>query len=173
MRPLLCFVVLLSTFVRFAAQEVKKGDKHAMHGLHADAKAYIDELEDPKRGEYQKPYQVMMALDLKAGETIADIGAGSGYFALRFAQHAGEQGRVYAVDVNPEMILHLNRRVRELGLKNIVSILAPPDDPLLADGSLDRVFICNSWHHIEKRPAYLSLLKKMLKPGGQLVMIDH
>lgn len=70
------------------------------------------------------------------------------------------------------MIVHLNRRMRDLGAKNVVALLAAPDDPLLADGSLDRVFICDTWHHIGSHPQYLALLKKMLKPGGQVIMID-
>jgi ubiquinone/menaquinone biosynthesis C-methylase UbiE len=76
------------------------------------------------------------------------------------------------VDVNPDMIVHLNRRIRDQNVQNVVSILAAPDDPLLADASVDRFFICNTWHHIENREHYLSLLQKMLRPGGQVVMVD-
>jgi arsenite methyltransferase len=108
----------------------------------------------------------------REGEVIADIGAGSGYFTFRLAHHVGDAGRVYAVDVSPEMVVHLNRRIRDLKLNNVVSILAAPDDPLLADASVDRFFICDTWHHIENHTRYLGLLKKMLKPGGQLVIID-
>ena len=70
------------------------------------------------------------------------------------------------------MILHLNRRIRQLKAMNVTSILADPDDPLLADGSIDRFFLSNSWHHIENHRKYLSLIEKMLKPGGEVVMID-
>jgi len=96
-----------------------------MHRLHNDPKSYIGALEDPRRDTYQKPQEVLAALDLKAGETIADIGAGSGYFTFRIAHHVGPKGRVYAVDVSPDMIRHINRRIRELKIKNVVSILAP------------------------------------------------
>ncbi len=113
-----------------------------------------------------------MALDLKDGERIADIGAGSGYFAFRLARHVGEAGRVYAVDVNPDMIIHMNRAIRDMGVGNVTTILAPPDDPLLADNSIDRFFICDTWHHIENQTKYLALMKRMLKPKGQVVMID-
>ena len=68
--------------------------------------------------------------------------------------------------------MHLNRRIRDLHVKNVVSILSAPDDPLLADASIDRFFICDTWHHIGDHAKYLALLKKMLKPGGQVVMID-
>jgi len=120
----------------------------------------------------QKPHEVITTLKLKEGEVIADIGAGSGYFTFRLAHHVGDTGRVYAVDVSPDMIVHLNRRIRDLHLKNVVTILAAPDDPLLADASIDRFFICDTWHHIENRDRYLALLKKMLRPGGQIIMVD-
>lgn len=164
-----CALALIS--VPLAAQDATKRDTHEMHALHRDSKAYIAMLEDPKRDAYQKPHEVITALDLKPGEVIADIGAGSGYFSFRFAHHVGP-GRVYAVDISPDMILHMNRRIRDMGITNLTTVLAPPDDPLLADGSLDRVFICDVWHHIENQGQYLTKLKKMLKPGGQLVMID-
>jgi ubiquinone/menaquinone biosynthesis C-methylase UbiE len=143
-----------------------------MHRLHQDSKAYIASLEDPARDAYQKPHEVVMALGLKDGERIADIGAGSGYFAMRFAHHVGANGRVFAVDISPDMIVHLNQRVRDAGVDNVRTILALPDDPLLSDGSVDRAFICDTWHHIGNHPQYLARLKKALKPGGQIVIID-
>src|SRR6185503_20174366 len=76
------------------------------------------------------------------------------------------------VDVSPDMIRHINRRIRELKTTNVVSILADPDDPLLAERSINRFFICDVWHHVENKSKYLSVLKKMLKPGGEIVMID-
>jgi arsenite methyltransferase len=166
---LIAFVLLP---VAVHAQDAVKRDQHQMHGLHRDPKGYIAALEDPKRDAYQKPHEVVHALSLKSGEVIADIGAGSGYFTFHFARHVGEKGRVYAVDVSSDMILHVNRRIRELKTSNVVSILADPDDPLLPDQSVDRFFVCNVWHHIENQTKYLSLMKKMLKPGGEVVMID-
>ena len=170
-----CSRTLLATLILPAlacAQDHTHRDMQEMQHLHKDSKAYIAMLDDPKRDVYQKPHEVIAALNLKEGETIADIGAGSGYFSFRLAHHVGDPGRVYAVDVSPEMVVHLNRRIRDLKLKNVVSILAAPDDPLLADASIDRFFICDTWHHIENHDRYLALLKKMLKPGGQVVMID-
>lgn len=154
------------------AQDTIKRDQHEMRRLHSDPKSYIGALEDPKRDTYQKPREVIMALGLKAGEVIADIGAGSGYFTFRLAHSVGDKGKIYAVDVSPDMILHINRRARELKATNVVSILADPDDPLLPDGSVNRFFLSDSWHHIDNQTKYLSLMKKMLKPGGEIVMID-
>ena len=145
--------------------------QHAVHQLHGDPAAYIAALEDPARDAYQKPHEVMQALGLTEGQVIADIGAGSGYFALRAAHHVGATGRVYAVDVSPDMIRHLHRRVRDLGLLNVAPILAPPDDPLLPQ-PVDRFLIVDVWHHVEDQAGYLALMKTRLKPGGQVVMID-
>lgn len=141
------------------------------HKLHRDPAAYIAALENPKRDAYQKPREVMQALDIKAGEVIADIGAGSGYFTLRLAHHVGPTGRVYAVDVSPDMIRHLHTRVRDAGVVNVSPILAPPNDPLLPQ-PVDRFMIVDVWHHIDDQTGYLALMKKNLKPGGQVVMID-
>jgi ubiquinone/menaquinone biosynthesis C-methylase UbiE len=166
----LAAIALLPTHL--TAQDAVNRDAHEMHQLHDDPKAYIGALEDPKRDAYQKPHEVLTALKLKPGEVIADIGAGSGYFTFRIAHQVGPKGKVYAVDVSPDMIRHLNRRIRELKATNIVSVLADPDDPLLPGQSVNRIFICDVWHHVENPAKYLSTMKKILKPGGEIVMID-
>jgi ubiquinone/menaquinone biosynthesis C-methylase UbiE len=163
-------IALAAWIPTMAAQAPK--DQHEMHGLHKDTAAYIKALEDPKRDAYQKPHEVMEALALKPGEVIADIGAGSGYFTFHAAQHVGPTGRVYAVDVNTEMIKHVQQRARELKVSNVTPILAPPNDPLLPE-PVDRFLIVDVWHHVEDQPGYLSVMKKRLKPGGQVVMIDY
>jgi ubiquinone/menaquinone biosynthesis C-methylase UbiE len=113
----------------------------------------------------------MEALGIKAGEVIADIGAGSGYFTIRVAQHVGPQGRVYAVDINKDMMAHLEKRMRDLKVTNVTQILARPNDPLLPE-PVDRFLIVDVWHHIEDQPGYLAVMKKHLEPGGQVIMID-
>jgi arsenite methyltransferase len=175
MRRTMCLGVGLGAAVALAAglgAQSKPLTIEEMHKLHQDPKAYIASLEDPARDAYQKPHEVVMALGLTSGERIADIGAGSGYFSLRFAQHVGTTGRVFAVDISPDMIVHLNQRIRDAGLDNVRAILALPDDPLLPDASVDCVFICETWHHIADHPRYLGVLKKILKPAGRVVIID-
>jgi arsenite methyltransferase len=166
------FFSLLLIPATISAQDAVKRDEQQMHRLHIDPELYLGALEDPKRDAYQKPQEVMGALGLKAGEVIADIGAGSGYFTFRLAHQVGDRGKVYAVDVSSDMIRHINRRIRELKAKNVVSILADPDDPLLPEASVNRFFFSDSWHHIENQTKYLSLMKKILKPGGEIIMID-
>jgi arsenite methyltransferase len=172
MKPLLSLFALLAVPLSLFAQDNVKRDHHQMHQLHGDSKAYIGMLDDPERDAYQKPDEVLTALSIKPGEVIADIGAGSGYFTFRLGHHVGNNGKVYAIDVSPDMILHLNRRVRDLKAMNVSSILADPDDPLLPERSVNRFFFSNSWHHIENHTKYLSLMKTMLKPGGEIIMID-
>jgi ubiquinone/menaquinone biosynthesis C-methylase UbiE len=161
--------IVLCAGGQVAAQAPK--DQHDMHRLHGDPAAYMAALDDPKRDAYQKPHEVIEALQLRSGEVVADIGAGSGYFSLRLAHHVGPTGRVYAVDISPDMIRRMNERIHEAGLANISTILASPGNPLLPR-PVDRFLFVNVWHHIEDQAGYVALMKKMLKPGGQIVMID-
>ncbi len=169
---LLCLVCALPGPVLLAQPQTKPMTAGEMHKLHADSKAFMAALDDPARDAYQKPHEVITALGLKDGERIADIGAGSGYFTLRFAHHVGNKGVVYAVDISPDMIVHVNQAIRDAGLDNVRTILALPDDPLLPDRSVDRIFICDTWHHIANHARYLEVMKKLLRPGGQVIIID-
>jgi ubiquinone/menaquinone biosynthesis C-methylase UbiE len=164
------FAALMVPAVLASAQTAPTA--HEAHRLHADSTAYIASLEDPARDAWQKPHEVIEALALKSGERLADIGAGSGYFAVRFARHVGAGGRVFAVDVSKDMITHLETQAKAAGVSNVETILAPPDDPRLPDASVDRVFFCDVWHHVDDQAGYLEKLKKALRPGGEIVMID-
>ena len=126
---------------------------------------YAKVLEDPSRDEWQKSHDVVMALNLKPTDTIADIGAGTGYFARRFAMHAG---KVYAVDIDQKLLDIAGKEAPA----NLKTVLATPDDPRLPDGSVDVIFFCDVLHHIENRAAYYPKLAKALKPGGRIVVIE-
>jgi ubiquinone/menaquinone biosynthesis C-methylase UbiE len=126
---------------------------------------YARLLENPQRDEWQKPDEVIQALDFRPGESVADIGAGTGYFSRRFARHAA---KVYAVDIDASLL----ERARKNAPPNVEFILAAPDDPKLPERSVDTIFFCNVLHHIENRPAYYAKLKRALKPGGRIVNID-
>lgn len=168
---LYCTAILPTLLI---AQEMpKKGTIEQINKMHQDPKAYIAMLENPQRDQEQRPDEVIAAMDIKQGESLADIGAGSGYFSFRFAQKVGSGGRVYAVDINPDMILYMNRHIRDMGIKNVVTVLSAPDDPFLQKAGVHRFFICNTWHHVQNRPQYLALLKQILRPGGQIIVIDY
>jgi len=172
MRHLLPLAALITTVSLPTVAAAQTATTQAeMHKLHSDPTAYAKALDDPKRDAYQKPHEVMMALDVKAGEVIADIGAGTGYFSLKLARHVGDTGRVYAVDVSPDMTRLLNTRIRDGKLTNISTILAEPNDPLLPQ-AVNRFLIVDVWHHIDDQPGYLAKMKSLLKPGGEVVMID-
>jgi ubiquinone/menaquinone biosynthesis C-methylase UbiE len=126
---------------------------------------YARILEDPSRDGWQKPHEVIMALKLRPDEAIADIGAGSGYFTRRFANHAG---LVYAVDIDRELLGLIDKA----GNPKIKTVHAAPEDPKLAPESVDTVFICDVLHHINHRGAYYAKLNMALKPGGRIVIID-
>jgi ubiquinone/menaquinone biosynthesis C-methylase UbiE len=145
--------------------------QHDAHRLHNDPTKYIAALDDPARDAWQKPHDVLMALGLRDGDVVADIGAGSGYFALRFARHVGA-GKVLAVDVSQPMLDELTKRAAAAKLTNVTPVLARHDDPTLPSGGVNVVFTCDTWHHIEQRPAYLAKVRQALAPGGRFVIVD-
>jgi len=126
---------------------------------------YAKVLEDPSRDEWQKPHEVVMALGLRPTDVIADIGAGTGYFARRFANHAR---KVYAVDIDKELLAIIQKNAPP----NITVVLAAPDDPLLPEHSVDIIFFCDVLHHIQNRASYYPKIARALKPGGRVVVID-
>jgi arsenite methyltransferase len=144
----------------------------AQHPLPDTQSDYIHHLEDPQRAEWQKPQEVVAKLGLQPGDKVADLGAGSGFFTLLFAKAVGPQGKVYAIDVLPEMLGYIRRRAQDDHVRNIQLVQALPHDPKLPPASVDMIFVCNTLHHISERPTYYQLLVKALRPGGRLVNVD-
>lgn len=124
------------------------------------------------RDGWQKPDQVVQALAIRPGESVADLGAGSGYFTLRLAKAAGPAGRVFAVDVDAADLEDLGRRARELGFSNVQPVLAGPADSGLPEGGADLVFLCNTYHHLADRVGYFGGLKRSLRPGGRVAIVE-
>jgi len=129
------------------------------------AEEYAKILEEPGRDAWQKPQEVIQALELKPTDVVADIGAGSGYFSRRFAKYAA---KVYAVDIDAGLLKIASKDAPA----NMVTILSAPDDPKLPPASVDLVFFCDVLHHIDNRPAYYAKLRRALKPGGRIVNVD-
>jgi 2-polyprenyl-3-methyl-5-hydroxy-6-metoxy-1,4-benzoquinol methylase len=145
---------------------------HQTHQVPRSPEQWVKALERPDRDGWQKPEQVVEALALKPGAAVADIGAGSGYFSVRFARAVGPRGTVYAADIDEGLIEYLRQRAQKEGLTNFKAVHGQPDDPLLPPASIDLVFICDVIHHIENRGAYYAKLASALRPGGRLAIVD-
>ena len=133
---------------------------------------WLERLESPSRADWQKPDDVVRALDLQAGDAVADVGAGSGYFSTRFARSVGEKGKVFAVDIDRGLVEYLRERASKERLGNLEAVLAAPDDPKLAPRSADMIFLCNVAHHIENRSGYYKKIAAALRPGGRVAVVE-
>lgn len=139
------------------------------HGF-GDAEKWAHVFDDPERDAWQKPHQVIQALGLKPDAVVADLGAGTGYFSVRLARML-PKGKVYAVDLEPDMVKYLGERARREGLKNVTAVAAAPDDARLPR-KMDLVLLVDVYHHIDDRERYFSKLAGSLAPGGRLAVID-
>jgi ubiquinone/menaquinone biosynthesis C-methylase UbiE len=148
----------------------KKGVDHDHSKPFEHTDKYIDFLEREDRIKWQKPDAVIEKLDIRGDEVIADLGAGSGYFSFPFS-FAVPQGKVYAIDIEPEMLRYIHHKAMMNDIKNIEAIRAEPDDPKIPEDS-DRVFICDVLHHIENKPLWLERLYNQMKKGAQLILIE-
>jgi predicted methyltransferase len=139
------------------------------HSFH-DAQSWSKVFDDPQRDAWQKPHEVVQALALAPSAVVADIGAGTGYFAVRLA-HMVPKGRVYAVDTEPDMVKYLGERAKREGLANLTAVAGKPDDPKLPQKA-DMALLVDVYHHIGNRERYFRALGESLKPGGRLAVID-
>jgi len=149
-----------------AAAQSPHSHQHNFGGAEHWAKVF----DDPERDATQKPHEVIQALALKPDAIVADIGAGTGYFSVRFA-HFVPQGRVYGVDIEPDMVKYLAERVQREKLDNVRAIAGAADDPRLPE-KVDLIVMVDVYHHIADRTPYLKKLKDSLKPGGRVAIID-
>ena len=133
------------------------------------ARMFNKKASDPKN----KPDKILETLALHPGQNIADIRAGGGYFSLRFADAVGREGKVYAVDTDPEFLEFIRNGAREKGPDNIETILAAGDKLNLPERILDLIFMRNVCHHLPNREEYFRKLKVLLKPGGRVAVIEY
>jgi|GEM_PF-974652 len=144
-------------------------DAHHMKPFE-DVEKYIAFLERPDRAEWQKPDEVVAALELQGNETLYDIGAGSGYFSFRFAK-ALPKGKVIAADTEAEMVRHVHHKTMTEGIENVTAKVIGVDDPGVTD-DVDLVFICDVLHHVQDRPAWMKKLAEEMQVGARLVIIE-
>ena len=149
-----------------AAAQAPHSHQHSFSGAEKWAKSF----DDPARDTWQKPHEVISALALASDAVVADIGSGTGYFAVRLA-HFVPKGRIYGVDTEPDMVAYLARRAKQAGLKNLVSVAGRPGDTALPE-KVDLALMVDVYHHIADRPAYFAKLRDALKAGGRVAIID-
>ena len=137
-----------------------------------DVKEFVGKFETESREIYAERKEILEKCRLKEGMAVADVGAGTGLFTRLFAEAVGKEGRVYAVDIAPKFIEHIEKTCKEAGLKNVKGVVCKPDSVGLEDGSVDLVFICDTYHHFEFPNKTMASIHKALRPGGQVVLID-
>lgn len=158
-----------------AAGHEHGGDDYRHHTREHDfsgAEEWSARFDSPERKAWQKPEEITAMLEIEPGMTVVDLGAGTGYFLPFLSAAAGESGRVVALDVEPDMVRFMAERAEREGLANVEPRRIPFDDPELEPGSVDRVLIVNTWHHIAERAAYAEKLLAALKPGGRVYVVD-
>jgi SAM-dependent methyltransferase len=143
---------------------------HTREHSFSGAEHWARVFDDPARDAWQKPHEVITALSPAPDWVVADIGSGTGYFAARLA-HFVPKGRVYGVDTEPEMVKYLAERAKREGLSNLVSIAGSPDDANLPV-KVDLVLMVDVYHHISERERYFTRLRRSLKPGARVAIID-
>lgn len=130
-------------------------------------------LDRRERELEEDPDLAMRLIRVQRGSTVADLGAGSGYFTVRLARAVGNEGKVYAVDIQPGMLTLLQQAVTRQRLTNVIPVLGAPDDPRLPAESLDLVLMVDVYHELAAPQVTLGHLKRALKPGGRLVLLEY
>jgi len=129
-------------------------------------------LDRQEREQEEAPTKAVAALKLKPGQVVADIGAGSGYYSMLLAPAVGATGKVYATDVQPEMLALIQKKMTANGVQNVETVLGTATDPKVPDGSLDLALMVDVYHELQQPQVFLRALKRTLKPDGRLVLIE-
>jgi ubiquinone/menaquinone biosynthesis C-methylase UbiE len=159
-----------------SAQQAARPGVHPISGrVYANVMGFqgADWLDREERDIEEAPDAAIDALGLTPGLVVADVGAGSGYMTVRMARLVGAGGRVYATDIQPEMITLLERRVAAERIANVTPVLGLVDDPKLPDGAVDLELLVDVYHEFSEPQKMLRGLRKALKPGGRLVLLEY
>lgn len=163
----LTFAALLP-IVALAAEPYRATSSHPFD----DVARWKKVFDDPGRDEWQKPGEVVAALEIEAGASVADLGSGTGFFLPHLSRAVGATGVVFAVDVEPNLVVHLRERAESERLRNVIPVLASFDDPRLPPKSLDLVLVVDTFHHLDHRLEYLRRLREALGPAGRVAIVD-
>jgi predicted methyltransferase len=166
------FVLLTITLNLVSAQEksVRPGINDSFQN--PDVKKYAGTFEGESREVSVKRKEILAAVGLKPGDSIADIGAGTGLFTRLFAAEVGPKGKVYAVDIAEKFLDHITKTNKEAGINNVKTVLCKPYSTELTANCIDVAFICDTYHHFEFPSRTMASIHQALKPGGRVVLID-
>jgi len=162
--------LLLAAFAALVAASASAQTPHTHQHSFSGAERWAHVFDDPERDKWQKPHEVIQALALAPGARIADLGAGTGYFAARLANML-PKGRVYAVDIEPDMVRYLGERAKRENLGNLQPVQGKPDDPALPE-AVDLVLVVDVYHHVDDRTPYFRRLARSLRAEGRVAIID-
>ncbi len=166
-------LLLLLTGSSWAVAEAPAVDPEInAHYQDADYARWKGIFESPGREVYDHRSEILNALEIKPGMRVADVGAGTGLYAMLFADSVGPTGTVYAVDISESFVEAIGARATEAGLKNVVPVLSHQESTELPPGSVDLVFMADTYHHFEHPRAMLGSIRAALVPGGLLAIID-
>lgn len=154
------------------AQEKSVNPGINKHFEDPDAQEYIKWFEGDDRAVYVRRHEIISTLNLKPGSSAADIGAGTGFFSFLMAKQVGPEGIVYAIDIAANFVNYIKETAEKKGLRNVHAIQNTQHSALLGEKSVDTVLICDTYHHFEYPFDMLASIRKALKPGGMLVLVD-
>ncbi|MGE3818799.1 MAG: class I SAM-dependent methyltransferase [Isosphaeraceae bacterium] len=137
-----------------------------------DVKAFVDRFESESREVAAKRNAIVDSLAIKPGMRVADVGAGTGLFTRLLAEKVGTAGKVHAVDISESFLKHIAEESKKLGQSQVTTLLGAQADAKLPANSVDLIFLCDVYHHVESPKAWLASLRKALKPDGRLVLIE-
>ncbi|MFG0316047.1 MAG: class I SAM-dependent methyltransferase [Planctomycetota bacterium JB042] len=133
---------------------------------------FVERFEGESREVFRERSRILEVLALRPGLDVADVGAGTGLFTLPMARAVGPDGVVHAVEIAPNFIAHVEERAAAEGLSNVRTVLCTESDARLEAGSVDLVFVCDTYHHFAYPASTLGSLRRALRPGGRLVVVD-
>jgi predicted methyltransferase len=178
MRPsvLRCAAVLIGCVLLAALIDAQAGGVHPLSGRRYASVLSLqgaEWLERTERETEEDPTRALDLIDITAGETVADVGAGTGYFTVRLAARVGASGHVYANDIQPLFLKSIERRVAREHLANVTTVLGAVDDPKLPEGRIDVALLVDVYHELSEPQRMLQHLRRSLKPDGRLVLLEY
>ncbi len=165
-----CAVLLLAALT-LAADPAPSHDATSHHDF-ADVQHWVAVFDDPARDAWQRPAELVRALALRPGMVVADLGAGTGYFSRHLTDAVGPAGTVFAVELEPNLVVHLRERAEREHTPNVIPVLASADNPRLPAGGVDLVLVVDTFHHLDDRLGYLRVLRRFLRPAGRVAIVD-